>query len=181
MLRTIAIYGSIAGIISGALLATMTLTVQGSALEPYGVAIGYTTMLIALSTIFVAVKRRRDRELGGVITFWQGLAIGLGISVIAGIFYAVAWEMVMPFMAGDFMADWTQAMIAEQKAKGASAAELARTVREMEQLRADYANPLYRMPMSFTEIFPVGALVSFVTAALLRNPRFLPARAPVPA
>jgi len=33
------------------------------------------------------------------------------------------------------------------------------------------------MPITFTEIFPVGVLVSLVSAALLRNPRFLPARA----
>jgi hypothetical protein len=28
--------------------------------------------------------------------------------------------------------------------------------------------------MTFVEIFPVGVLVSFVTAGLLRNSRFLP-------
>ena len=33
-----------------------------------------------------------------------------------------------------------------------------------------------RMPMTFVEIFPVGVLVSLVTAGLLRNSRFLPAR-----
>jgi hypothetical protein len=30
--------------------------------------------------------------------------------------------------------------------------------------------------MTFVEIFPVGVLVSLVSVALLRNPRFLPAR-----
>ncbi len=31
--------------------------------------------------------------------------------------------------------------------------------------------------MTFTEIFPVGQLVTLVSAALLRNPWFLPAKA----
>jgi hypothetical protein len=35
---------------------------------------------------------------------------------------------------------------------------------------------LFRLPMTFIEIFPVGALVSLIAAALLRNPRFLAAR-----
>jgi hypothetical protein len=39
-----------------------------------------------------------------------------------------------------------------------------------------YDNPLYRLPMTFAEIFPVGLLVTLVSAVLLRNPRFLPAR-----
>ena len=46
----------------------------------------------------------------------------------------------------------------------------------MDKFRAQYANPLYRWPMSFMEIFPVGVLVSLVSAAVLRNPRMLPAR-----
>ena len=43
-----------------------------------------------------------------------------------------------------------------------------------------YRNPLYRMPMTFVEMFPVGVLVSLITAAVLRNPRVLPSRATVP-
>jgi hypothetical protein len=37
-----------------------------------------------------------------------------------------------------------------------------------------YADPLYRLPMTFIEIFPIGVLVSLIAAALLRNRRFLP-------
>jgi hypothetical protein len=40
-----------------------------------------------------------------------------------------------------------------------------------------YNNPLFRMPMVFAEIFPVGLLIALVSAALLRNPRLLPATA----
>lgn len=48
----------------------------------------------------------------------------------------------------------------------------------MDDFRRQYANPLFRMPVAFVEIFPVGVLVSLISAALLRNSRFLPARAP---
>ncbi|MBA8886352.1 hypothetical protein FHW12_000543 [Dokdonella fugitiva] len=50
----------------------------------------------------------------------------------------------------------------------------------MEAFKADYANPFYRLPMTFAEIFPVGVLVSLVSAALLRNPRFLAQRRVAP-
>ncbi len=46
----------------------------------------------------------------------------------------------------------------------------------METFKAQYANPLFRLPMTFIEIFPVGVLVSLISAAILRNPRVLPAR-----
>jgi hypothetical protein len=46
----------------------------------------------------------------------------------------------------------------------------------MEAFKVQYANPMFRLPMTFAEIFPVGVLVSLVSAGLLRNSRFLPAR-----
>ena len=46
----------------------------------------------------------------------------------------------------------------------------------MQRFKTQYAHPLFRMPMTFTEIFPVGVLVSLISAGLLRKPSFLPAR-----
>lgn len=48
----------------------------------------------------------------------------------------------------------------------------------MADFRAMYADPLKRVLMTFfMEFFPVGLLVSLISAALLRNSRFMPARA----
>ncbi len=44
-----------------------------------------------------------------------------------------------------------------------------------------YDNPLFRLPITFIEMFPIGVLISLMSAALLRNSRFLPARAPAEA
>ena len=44
----------------------------------------------------------------------------------------------------------------------------------MKAFAESYKNPFYRMPITFTEIFPVGILVSLVSAGLLRNARFMP-------
>ena len=66
--------------------------------------------------------------------------------------------------------------IAQKAALGASEEELRRFAAEMDKFRHYYANPLYRLPMTFAEIFPVRVLVSLICAGLLRNSRFLPAR-----
>ena len=76
MLRYILIYGLIAGVVSGAPLSLFV--VSGKAdLGVVSMAVGYLFMLIALSAVFVAVKRRRDHDLGGVIRFWPALGLGL--------------------------------------------------------------------------------------------------------
>lgn len=61
----------------------------------------------------------------------------------------------------------------QQKAAGASGEALVAFAAEMECFKAEYANPFYRLPMAFTEIFPVGVLVSLLSAAVLRDPRLL--------
>jgi hypothetical protein len=73
----------------------------------------------------------------------------------------------------DFAGEYAKALIAQQEAHGVTGDALAKFKAEMERFKIQYANPFYRLPMTFAEIFPVGVLVSLVSAGLLRNPRFL--------
>jgi len=176
MLRTILKYGLIAGLVVGGFELVTFVAFSGMPPLKYGMVIGYTTMLIALSAVFVGIKRYRDVDRGGVIGFWPALGVGLGVSFIAGIFYVVAWEVVQAVTHMDFASSYANAIIASAKAKGARAETLAKLSTEMEAFKVQYADPMFRLPMTFAEIFPVGVLVSLVSAGLLRNNRFLPAR-----
>jgi hypothetical protein len=174
MLRTILLFGSAAGLIVAVPMFSL-LVIQGH--TESSALIGYTIMLLALSLVFVGVKRYRDRVLGGVIKFWPALLIGLAISAVAGIFYVVGWEITLALTNYSFLETYPQEMIATAEARGATAAELEAMRAEMAQFSAWYANPLLRVPMTFfVEIFPVGVIVSLISAVLLRNSRFLPAR-----
>jgi hypothetical protein len=176
MFRTILKYGVIAGLIVGGFELVTFTAFSGMPPLKYGMVIGYTTMLIALSAVFVGIKRHRDVERGGVIGFWPAFGIGLGISFIAGIFYVAAWELVQSMTSMDFASAYSKAILASEQAKGASAESLAKMSAELEAFKVQYADPMFRLPMTFVEIFPVGVLVSLVSAGLLRNSRFLPAR-----
>jgi Protein of unknown function (DUF4199) len=176
MVKKVIFYGLLAGVIVGVPLFGLTVARQGEPPLPYGVALGYATMLIALSVVFIAIKQHRDRDLGGVIRFWPAFALGLGISVIAGVCYVLAWEAALSVTGLDFAADYAKMLIEQQRAQGVDGEALAKYIAEMEKFQAQYANPLYRMPMTFLEIFPVGVLVSAISAALLRKSQFMPAR-----
>jgi hypothetical protein len=176
MLHKILSYGALAGLIVGGALFVITVALGGHPPSAWGMLIGYLTMLVALSLVFVAIKRHRDVALGGVIRFWPAFGLGLGISVVASVLYVVAWEAALAVTGMDFAGTYADAVIARQKAKGISGEALAKLVADMQRFKADYANPGYRLPMTFTEIFPVGVLVSLVSAAVLRNSRVLPAR-----
>jgi hypothetical protein len=137
---------------------------------------GYLIMLLALSLIFFGVKRLRDRELGGVIRFVPALLAGLGISAVAGVIYVIGWEITLAVTDFAFVDTYSTAAVEAARARGASAADIAAVAAQTAEFRRQYANPLIRLPMTFVEIFPVGVLISLISAALLRNSRFLAAR-----
>jgi hypothetical protein len=60
-----------------------------------------------------------------------------------------------------------------------SAVEIDALIARMDEFRRQYASLLIRLPYTFIEVFPVGFPVSLISAALLRNSRFLPARTQV--
>lgn len=171
MTRTILTYGLIAGaIIILGMIATIVLSAK------HALWLGYLIMLVGLSAILLAVKSHRDTALGGVIKFWPALLIGLGVAVVAGLAYVTIWEGYLAITHYRFMDDYTASVLAAKKAEGLTGVAYDKLAAEMAEMKRNYANPIYRMPMTFIEIFPVGALVALVSAALLRNPRFLPAR-----
>ena len=175
MLRIILIYGAITGVVlASAFTLTMALGTHGGS---YGMVVGYLTMLVSLSIVFVGVKRYRDVELGGVIRFWPAFGTGLAIAGIASLFFVVGWEIYMFATDYTFMDVYLAQAVAEKQAAGAPAADIAKFRSDMEAFKAQYANPIFRVLITFSEIAPVGILVALASAAVLRNSRAFPAMA----
>jgi len=174
--RDILKYGVIAGLVVAAGM-WGTLLAFGKEMPHgmLGMALGYLTMLVALSAVALGIKHHRDVDRGGVIRFWPAFGMGLAISFVAGVFYVLAWEVAQATVVHDFAGNYAASVIANAKVNGADAAALAKLTAQMEAFKIQYANPLFRLPMTFAEIFPVGVLVSLVSALVLRNPRALPA------
>jgi hypothetical protein len=174
-LRYALVYGGIAGAIVIAIIsATIALDLPSHATSMW---VGYLVMITALSLIFVGTKRYRDVECGGVIGFGRALGLGVAIAAVAALIYTIGWEIYLATSSGDFMAEMTATTLEGMRAEGASEADIAAREAQMQALAESYKSPLFRLPITFIEIFPVGLLVALVSAALLRNPKLLPARA----
>ncbi|MBK6413753.1 DUF4199 domain-containing protein [Sphingopyxis sp.] len=174
--RTIAVYGTISGtiVILGMFISITFVADHGT----MGMVAGYLSMLAALLFVFIGVKRYRDVNLGGVITFWKALGVGLGIGLVAALFYVLSWEVYMWQSGGTFMTEYIAKTIEDMRAAGKSGAEIEKFSSEMGAMAEQYKNPLFRMALTLTEILPVALLVALVSAALLRKSSFLPATQP---
>lgn len=169
------IYGALSGIIS-IIVIVAGLTVADRISSFASMWFGYLVMLVALSFVFVGTKRFRDVERGGVIEFGPAFAIGIGITIVASIIYVLVWEAYLWTTGYAFIDQYFAGILKARQAAGLSGAALAEEAAKLETMRAQYRDPLLRLPMTFLEIFPVGLVVALIAAGLLRNPRFLPAR-----
>ncbi|HLT73875.1 MAG TPA: DUF4199 domain-containing protein [Ohtaekwangia sp.] len=178
MKRIVIINGIIAGVIVSAMLA-LSLPLHENGILNYnsGTVVGYASMVIALSVIFFAIRRYRE-HLGGEITFGKAFGVGLAITVIASVIYAVTWEVCYHTIAGDFMARMTDYYVEEKIAAGATAEEVAATRKEMAEFSELYENPAIRFGMTLFEIFPVGLLITLISSVLLRQKNILPSVPP---
>lgn len=176
MFRYSLIFGSIIGVV---VIAFMLVVMLAFCTDDLGSSelMGYAVMLAVLSLVFIGIKRFRDSEHSGVIKFTQAAGVGIGIAVVAGVFYTISWEFFLHATDFAFVETYSASLKAGIEAEGLGADERAAKLAEIDASMANYGNPLFRIPITFIEIFPVGLVVALISAFILKNPKVLPARA----
>jgi hypothetical protein len=161
------------GLIAGVIVATMFVITLGlyhkNGNFEGGMLVGYASMLLAFSLIFVAIIRYRDKYNNGVISFGKGFTIGLYITLIASTTYVVTWLVDYYVFIPDFADKYAAAMIDKLKSSGASIAEIAKQTKEMDSFKELYKNPVMVILFTYIEILPVGLLVSLIAALILKR------------
>lgn len=176
MKKIIITYGVIAGaIVSVIMLGSVPLYEKGIVNFDNGMVIGYTSMVVALSMVFFGIKTYRDQYLSGSITFLQGLKIGLLITIIASLMYAITWDIYYNTLGSGFTEKYTEHYIQRLQEDGATAAEIQAAEKEMTEFNEMYENFFIRFGVTLLEILPVGVLITLISAGLLRKRQILPA------
>ncbi len=159
------------GLIAGLIVSVMMILTFGTdiGLESSEI-LGYTTMVVAFSTIFIAIRTYRNNYLDGSISFGKGFLLGLYITLIASALYVITWMILSETVARDYMDNYFREAIENLKQNAElSQTEIDTKIAEMEQFRNMYKNPLIKIGMTFLEIFPVGLLITLISAAILRR------------
>lgn len=166
MKKIILVNGLIGGIIVSAVMA---IAVASGYSGTGGMIIGYASMLIAFSLIFVGIKNYRDKHNEGVISFGKAFKIGILITLIASTLYVATWLIEYFFFIPDFGDKYAAEMVDNLKAGGASQMELDRKAKEMADFAAMYKNPFFNALITYTEILPVGLIVTIISALILKT------------
>ena len=158
-------------VLKHALIAGGVLIVAFAATLPFGIhseVVGYTSMVLAFLLVFFGIRAYRE-ELGGSIGFGKAFQVGILITLVVCAIYVVSWEIVYWGFWPDFLDQYNAHALAKLRASGATEAAIQAAQAQMAKFAKLYKNPLFNVGMTFLEIFPVGLIVTLVSAAILRR------------
>ena len=141
--------------------------------------LGYTIIVLSFLLVFFGIRTYRDEAGGGQISFAKGFTVGICITLIASVFYVATWEILYFNFMHDFMDKYAAQMIEKARASGASSLAIQAQMQRMQEMKRLYENPLYNAAMTFLEPFPVGLVITLLSAAILRRKPASPALQPV--
>jgi amino acid transporter len=172
MKKNIIIYGLIAGIIVSILMLLSVNSMshrEGNFNYNKSLLIGYASMLIAFSLVYVGIRNYRDKYNKGIISFGKAFKIGIMIVLIASTIYVVAWLIDYFYFIPDFMEKYSAHTLDQLKASGASQVEIDKQTKEMADFATMYKNPFFNAMMTYVEILPVGLIVTLISSLILKR------------
>ena len=168
MKKTVLTFGLIAGAIMAAMMfATLPFLHQIG--FDKGEIVGYTTMILAFMLVFFGIRSYRENVGGGQITFGRAFAVGILIALVACVCYVVAWEIIYFQFMPDFADKYASYIIEKVRTSGATQQVIDAKLEQMKSLKAMLDNPFINAAMTFVEPFPVGLIITLISAAILRK------------
>ena len=169
MRRYALIFGTIAGVVL-VLMMFLTMPFLGEDID-YDTAewLGYISMIVALSAIFIGIKSYRDKESAGLISFGKAFKVGLFITLVASVFYVAGLILYINTAGTNFMDSYYQHSVEKIKTSNDPETEIQAKIADMEKGRELYKNPLIQIGVTFIEIFPVGLLITIISATILKK------------
>jgi hypothetical protein len=181
MKKTVLTFGLISGAISS-LLMVATVPFADKIGFGHSYVIGYTTIVLSLLLVFFGIRSYRDNAGNGQITFKKAFAVGISITLISCIFYVVTWEILYFNFLPNFMDKYGAYMIEKLKASGAGPAAIQAQIEQVKKYKEIEDNPLLNAAMTFIEPFPVGLVITLISAAVLKKKaQSQPAQSSLPA
>ena len=181
MKKAVLTFGCIAGVIISVLM-NLSLLLSKYIGSGHSMMLGYTIMVASFLLIYFGIRSYRDNDLGGQISVGRAFSCGILITLITTCFYVVSWEFIFFTFMPHFMDGYFAAQIRHVQASGLDAATIATKVAAIQHSQQLYQNPLVNAAYTFIEPFPVGLIITLISAALLRRKSPVhPAATPAPA
>jgi hypothetical protein len=138
--------------------------------------------VLSFLLVFFGIRSYRDNVGNGQITFLKAFAVGISITLISCVCYVVTWEVVYYNFLPDFWDKYGAHLVEKLRAAGASPAAIEAKLQEVAKYKELYKNPLLNAVLTFIEPFPIGLVITLISALVLRRkPQSQQEQSPLPA
>jgi hypothetical protein len=181
MKKTIVTFGLISGAISSLMMVGMVSFGERIGFDR-GAVISYTSIVLSFLMVFFGIRSYRDNIGNGEITFLKGFAVGISITLISCLCYVVTWEIIYYNYIPGYWDKYGAHLAEKLRASGASPARVQAKLQEVAKYKEMYKNPLLNAALTFIDPFPIGLVMTLISAAALRRkPQSRPEPSPLPA
>jgi hypothetical protein len=126
-------------------------------------------MVLAFLLVFFGIRAYREETGGGAIRFGTAFKVGILITLVTCGVYVLCWEIIYYGFYPNFLEDYQARALAQMRAAGEAEAAIEAARQEMAHFAELYKNPLVNIGVTFLEIFPVGLVMTLVSAGILRR------------
>ncbi|NDC29722.1 MAG: DUF4199 domain-containing protein [Bacteroidetes bacterium] len=118
---------------------------------------------------YLCIKSYRQTNPNSEISMKEAMKLGILITFFATTLYAVLWAIINYYFIPDFADRFADHLIEYNRYLGKSPETMRKKIIEMDEYRVNYKKPLVNIIYSFTEILPIGIILSVINAFVLKN------------
>ena len=130
--------------------------------------LGYVSIVLSLSFVFLGIKHYRDSENEGKVSFKQALIIGVLISLITALAFGILDVIYTEVLNPDFMANYYE-NAAENLKSTLPADQVEAKLAELETQREMFANPIMSFLFMALTVFVIGFIISLISSLILQR------------
>lgn len=164
MKKVILVFGLVIGALFSANIGFMIYWMYNNPNLKSSDIVGYAIMVLVFSLIFFGTRNYRNKYLDGCITFGKAFKTGALIALVGSTIYVLAWLFCYYLFVPDFMDVYSDYVL-----KNCTPADLPAKTKEMANFKEMYKNPLFVILITYSEVLPVGLVVSLVSALILKK------------
>ena len=168
MKKTVLTLGLISGLVISVLM-DGSLLLAGKIGSGHSLILGYANLVASFLLIYFGIRSYRDNTLAGQISFARAFACGILITLITSVFYVAVWEVLYFNFVPHIMDSFFAAQIHQAQSSGLDPATIAAKVADIQHSQQLYQNPFVNMAYTFMEPFPIGLIMTLISAAILRR------------
>ncbi|MEO0472696.1 MAG: DUF4199 domain-containing protein [Bacteroidota bacterium] len=170
MLRTSLLYGFLSGLIMLTISFVAFLLDNDPPDYAMQEVVGFASIILSTVFVYLGIKRLRDKELNGIISFGKAVGTGLLISLIAAIMFALFSYAYYEWIDPDFSQKYLAWTIEQVRESGLSEAEIEQRITTLKQeYEAVWDNKILGSLAMIPTVLPFGLLVSIISAFMLRT------------